>query len=134
MEAGEDTKHRTIERIASAGRLPGLAVSPDTPIEAITSYAAELGIVMIMTVVPGFGGQHFMAEPAAKIAAARRLLGSRIGTEVHVDGGVSSATAAVVGGYGVDVCVVGSALFQRGRDAALEVQAVKRAAAAPSGD
>jgi hypothetical protein len=41
---------------------------------------------------------------------------------------VSSSTAAVVGGYGVTACIVGSALFQRGRDAAAEVQAVKRAA------
>jgi pentose-5-phosphate-3-epimerase len=48
---------------------------------------------------------------------------------VHVDGGVSADTAAIVGRYGVDVCVVGSALFQRGRDAALEVRAVKAAAA-----
>jgi pentose-5-phosphate-3-epimerase len=45
-----------------------------------------------------------------------------------VDGGVSADTASIVGGYGVDVCVVGSALFQRGRDAAREVDAVKAAA------
>jgi pentose-5-phosphate-3-epimerase len=48
--------------------------------------------------------------------------------EVHVDGGVSSDTAEVVGGFGVNVCVVGSALFKRGRDPAVEVAAVKRAA------
>jgi pentose-5-phosphate-3-epimerase len=47
---------------------------------------------------------------------------------VHVDGGVSSETADIVGGYGVDVCVVGSALFQRGHDTALEVQRVKQRA------
>jgi ribulose-phosphate 3-epimerase len=69
-----------------------------------------------------------MAEPAAKIAEARRMFEGRSGAQVHVDGGVSAATAGVVGGYGVDVCVVGSALFQRGRDTAIEVQAVKRAA------
>jgi ribulose-phosphate 3-epimerase len=129
VEEAADTKRTTLARISSAGRLPGLAVSPDTPIEAVGDFLDELGLVMVMTVVPGFGGQHFMPEPAAKIAEARRLLGDRPGTEVHVDGGVSSATAGVVGGYGVDVCVVGSALFQRGRDAALEVQAVKRNAA-----
>jgi ribulose-phosphate 3-epimerase len=80
---------------------------------------------MVMTVHPGFGGQRFMAEQAPKIAVARELLGGRAGTSVHVDGGVSSETADVVGGYGVNVCVVGSALFQRGHDTAREVEAVK---------
>ena len=142
MEAGADTltfhveidasaneKRATLERIASAGRLPGLALNPATPVASVAEFAGELGIVMVMTVDPGFGGQHFMAEPAAKIAEARLLLGNRPGTEVHVDGGVSADTAALVGSYGVDVCVVGSALFQRGRDTADEVRAVKAAAA-----
>jgi ribulose-phosphate 3-epimerase len=130
VDESSHSKRATIERIASAGRMPGLAIRPATPIEAVAEYQAALGIIMIMTVEPGFGGQHFMAEPAAKIAQARDMLGDRPDTEVHVDGGVSSTTAGVVGDYGVDVCVVGSALFQRGRDAALEVSAVKRAAAA----
>jgi pentose-5-phosphate-3-epimerase len=47
---------------------------------------------------------------------------------VHADGGVNAETAEVVGSHGVTTCIVGSALFQRGRDAALEVQEVKRAA------
>jgi ribulose-phosphate 3-epimerase len=130
VEGSDALKHDTIERIAAAGRVPGLAVSPATPSTAVADFVEQLGIVMVMTVEPGFGGQHFMAEPAAKIAEARRMLGDRPGTEVHVDGGVSADTAGLVGGYGVDVCVVGSALFQRGRDAALEVGAVKAAAAA----
>ena len=97
--------------------------------DEVRPFADALGIIMVMTVQPGFGGQHFMAEQASKIAEARKLLGDRTGTAVHVDGGVNAETAAVVGSYGVDVCVVGSALFQRGRDAADEVKAVKRAAA-----
>ena len=84
---------------------------------------------MVMTVEPGFGGQHFMPGPAAKIAEARRMFGDSTAFHVvHADGGVSAETAEVVGGYGVDVCVVGSALFQRGRDTAAEVRAVKQAA------
>jgi ribulose-phosphate 3-epimerase len=83
---------------------------------------------MVMTVEPGFGGQHFMPEPARKIAEAKRMLAGRSDTQVHVDGGVSADTADVVGGYGVDVCVVGSALFQRGQDTANEVERVKAAA------
>jgi ribulose-phosphate 3-epimerase len=91
----------------------------------VRPFVDDLGIVMVMTVQPGFGGQHFMAEQAPKIAAARELLDGGPGKAVHVDGGVSSDTAEVVGRFGVDVCVVGSALFQRGHDAAREVEAVR---------
>ncbi len=128
VDEGPEAIAMTLRQIDAADRVPGLAVSPQTPTDAVRPFLDELRLIMIMTVHPGFGGQHFMPEPAAKIAEARDLLRGRSDATVHVDGGVSSATAGVVGGYGVDVCVVGSALFQRGRDTALEVQAVKRAA------
>jgi ribulose-phosphate 3-epimerase len=121
-------KHAALARIRGAGRGPGLAVSPATPASVLAAYVDELALVIVMTVEPGFGGQHFMPEPAAKIADVRRLFRHRPEVAVHADGGVSSDTAAIVGGYGVTVCIVGSALFQRGHDAAREVQAVKRAA------
>lgn len=134
VEESDDSKHATLAQVRDAGRVPGLAVSPDTPTSAVRDYLDELDIIMVMTVYPGFGGQHFMPEPAAKIAEARAMLADRPGTAVHVDGGVSAETAGIVGSYGVDVCVVGSALFQRGHDTAVEVNAVKREArAAQSG-
>ena len=123
-----EIKHATLSRIRAAGRGPGLAISPATPAKSLGEFVDELDMVIVMTVEPGFGGQHFMPEPAAKIADVRRLFRDRQHFAVHADGGVSAETAAVVGRYGVTVCIVGSALFQRGRDAALEVQAVKRAA------
>ncbi|CAN5275602.1 ribulose-phosphate 3-epimerase [soil metagenome] len=142
LEAGSDTitfhveveeppelKLQTLAGIRAARRLAGLAVSPDTPVSAVEPFLAELSIVMIMTVQPGFGGQGFRADKAPKIEEARRLLGQRPRTAVHVDGGVSGDTAAAVGQFGVDVCVVGSALFQRGRDTAHEVKQVRNAAA-----
>jgi ribulose-phosphate 3-epimerase len=128
IDETEEVKHETLAVIRGAGRTPGLAVSPRTPTSAVRDYLNEIDLIMVMTVEPGFGGQHFMPEPAEKIVEARRMFDGRGGTQVHVDGGVSADTAGVVGGYGVDVCVVGSALFQRGRDTADEVQAVKRAA------
>src|SRR3954451_18838079 len=94
----DDTKSATLSRISEAGCLPGLAVSPRTSVDAVRSFLDQLGIIMVMTVEPGFGGQHFMPEPAAKIAAARKMLGNRSATEVHVDGGVSAETAGIVGG------------------------------------
>ena len=141
IEAGADTltfhhevadsparKRQTLGLIRAAGRVPGIAINPKTPASILADYADDLALVIVMTVEPGFGGQHFMRGPATKIAEARRIFRDRPAVEVHVDGGVSSDTAEVVGGFGVNVCVVGSALFKRGRDPAVEVAAVKHAA------
>jgi ribulose-phosphate 3-epimerase len=115
-----------IAAIRAAGQGPGLAISPDTPVDAVASRAPELDVIMIMTVYPGWGGQGFIAEAAPKISEARALLAAAgNGGLVHVDGGVNSKTAEIVGSHGIDVCIVGSALFQRGRDAADEVELVR---------
>lgn len=132
-----EQKAETLRHIRRERRVAGLAVSPQTDVGAVRPYLAELGIIMIMTVEPGFGGQRFLADAAPKIADARRLLADRPDGAVHVDGGVNAETAPVVGRYGAQVCVVGSALFQRGRDTAREVDDVRagagrRPAAAPA--
>jgi ribulose-phosphate 3-epimerase len=128
VDEPDEQKRETLRRIGAARRQAGLAVSPDTPLEAVRPFVDDLAIVMIMTVYPGWGGQRFLADRAPKIAEARGLLGDRPGTAVHVDGGVSGDTAGYVGRHGVDVCVVGSALFQRRRDTAAEVERVRRVA------
>ncbi|HYH92915.1 MAG TPA: ribulose-phosphate 3-epimerase [Candidatus Saccharimonadales bacterium] len=117
----------TLEAIRAAGRAAGLSLRPGTPIEALEPYAELLDIVMIMTVEPGFGGQTFMGDVLARKAEpARALLAHKLfGAEVHVDGGVNRETAEIVGAHGVDVLVVGSALFLKGRDMAREVRLVR---------
>ncbi len=128
IEADEssDRVADTLRAIQLGGAGAGLAVSPVTPVAAVTPYLDWLDVIMIMTVVPGFGGQRFMADMAPKLAEATGLFAAH-GTRgaVHVDGGVSRDTASVVGAWGAEVCVVGSALFQRGRDTADEVQIVR---------
>ena len=121
-------KHATLARIRDAGRGAGLAINPNTPAKVLANFADDLSLVIVMTVEPGFGGQRFMPGPASKISDVRRMFRDRPRFSVHADGGVSAETAEVVGSHGVTTCIVGSALFQRGRDAALEVQEVKRAA------
>src|SRR5918995_112482 len=108
----------TLQAIRAAGRAAGLAVKPDTPIEALEPYAELLDIVLIMTVEPGFGGQAFMSDVlAAKAAGARELLRHKLfGGEVHVDGGINRETVELVGALGVDILVVGSALWIKGHD------------------
>jgi ribulose-phosphate 3-epimerase len=117
----------TLERIRAAGRAAGLCVKPKTPLSALEPYRALLDIVMVMTVEPGFGGQTFMKDVAQeKLLAARDLLSHKpYGGEVHVDGGVNRDTAELVGGLGVDVLVVGSALFKKGHDMAREIRLIR---------
>ena len=117
----------TLERIHAAGRAAGLAMRPATPLDALRPYQELLDIVMVMTVEPGFGGQTFMKDVARqKLLPARELLSHKVfGGEVHVDGGVNRETAEFVGGQGVDILVVGSALFTKGRDMAREIRLIR---------
>jgi ribulose-phosphate 3-epimerase len=123
---GSDLHDSTLRAIKDAGLGAGLAVSPETPVTSVRPFLDLIDIIMIMTVEPGWGGQGFLPDAAAKIGEARALLDEAGGKGlVHVDGGVNHDTAAIVGGHGVDVCIVGSALFQRGRDTAEEVTSVR---------
>lgn len=117
----------TLRAIRAAGRAAGLCVKPRTPLSALEPYRQLLDIVMVMTVEPGFGGQEFMADVAkAKLLQAREILAHKLhGGEVHVDGGVNRETAELVGGLGVDVLVVGSALFMKGRDMGREIRLIR---------
>ena len=118
-----------LQVIRRAGRRAGLALKPATPLAALEPYRGLFEILLVMTVEPGFGGQTFMADAAAKIRAARadrRLADGPL--EVQVDGGINAGTAATVGALGVDVMVAGSALFRKGRDMAAEMARIRGAA------
>jgi ribulose-phosphate 3-epimerase len=126
VEIKEDIEP-TLRAIHAAGRAAGLCVKPNTPLTELAPYQRLLDIVMVMTVEPGFGGQSFMADVAkAKLLQAREYLSHKLhGGEVHVDGGVNRETAELVGSLGVDILVVGSALWLKGRDMAREVRLIR---------
>jgi ribulose-phosphate 3-epimerase len=117
----------TLRAIRAAGRAAGLCVKPKTPLSALGPYQKLIDIVMVMTVEPGFGGQSFMTDVAkSKLLGARKYLAHKLhGGEVHVDGGVNRDTAELVGGQGVDILVVGSALWLKGRDMAREIRLIR---------
>jgi ribulose-phosphate 3-epimerase len=117
----------TLQAIRAAGRAAGLAVKPNTPLAALEPYRELLDIILVMTVEPGFGGQSFMKQVAQeKLLPARDLLAHKaFGAEVHVDGGINRETAEIVGGLGVDILVVGSALWMKGHDMGREIRLVK---------
>ncbi len=116
----------TLRAIRAAGRAAGLAIRPATPLTALEPYRELLDIILVMTVEPGFGGQSFMRDAARKILPARDYLSHKaFGGEVHVDGGISRETAEFVGGLGVDILVVGSALWIKGHNMGREIRLIR---------
>ncbi len=105
--------HRTIQGIKEHGSKAGVTLNPSTSLSAIEEIVADVDLVLIMSVNPGFGGQTFIPACLEKIRRARRLLddtGSR--ALLEVDGGIKLENAAAVLTAGADVLVVGSAIFQ----------------------
>jgi ribulose-phosphate 3-epimerase len=106
-----------IDSIVEAGCGVGMAVHPDVGLEFVTEYLAELEVVLMMTVRPGFGGQEFMGEVLPKIEAARRLVdteGAR--ADVEVDGGIKIDNIDAVVNAGANIVVSGSGIYD-GMDA-----------------
>ena len=110
-----DTPENTLaalEKIASYGVKPGIVVKPNTPAEAIAPYLVKVGLVLVMTVEPGFGGQKFMADMMPKLKKLRAML-DEINPDCYleVDGGVDLTTGEVCKENGANVLVAGSAFF-----------------------
>ena len=126
VEIDEDIE-AALRQIRAAGRAAGLCVKPKTPLSALEPYRKLLDIVMVMTVEPGFGGQSFMTDVAReKLLQAREYLSHKLhGGEVHVDGGINRETAELAGGMGVDILVVGSALWAKDRNMAREIRLIR---------
>ena len=104
--------HRTIHYIKGLGLGAGVALNPATPVSTLEEIAADVDMVLVMTVNPGFGGQTFIERSVPKIREVRALLdrtGSR--AAIEVDGGIDTETAPRVVAAGAEVLVAGSAIF-----------------------
>jgi len=104
--------HRCLQAIREAGPRPGLALNPATPVESVRHLLADVGLVLVMTVDPGFSGQKLIPEALSKLTALREMIDDT-GREIAlaVDGGVNAQTAESVLQGGADVLVMGSGLF-----------------------
>ncbi|HUP85087.1 MAG TPA: ribulose-phosphate 3-epimerase [Acidimicrobiales bacterium] len=90
----------------------GLAVNPDTPFEAYEPYLADLDLLLLMTVFPGFGGQKFMEDVVPKIQRTAEAVRHRgLDVAIQVDGGIDERTAPIVAAAGATIFVAGSAIF-----------------------
>ena len=104
--------HRVVTRIRDLGALAGAAINPATPLQAIEDIAADLDIVILMSVNPGFGGQSFIEGSYDRLRRLRDLL-DRLGSAavITVDGGVDPLRAEAVVAAGGDVLVAGAAVY-----------------------
>jgi len=90
----------------------GLAVNPETPVEACLPHLAHIDLLLMMTVHPGFGGQDFIADVMDKVKVARAEIDKRgLKIALQVDGGINEETASIAAAAGADVFVAGSAIF-----------------------
>ena len=108
-EATTDIR-RTLQAIRIEGARAGLALKPDTEIDAYADFSDIVDMFLIMTVEPGFGGQKFMLDMITKIARTKKIIGSRP-IWLQVDGGISPETIEMAATAGADTFVAGSAVF-----------------------
>ena len=124
--------HRTIQTIKQAGVKAGVSLNPATPLVAIEEILADVDLVLVMTVNPGFGGQDFIPGGYERIARLRRMLDERAlnQIELEVDGGIHAGTAPQVVRAGATVLVAGSAIFNQHASVKANMQALQQAISA----
>jgi ribulose-phosphate 3-epimerase len=102
--------HRTLQAIRAEGKRAGVAINPATPVSAVEHVIADIDLLLVMSVNPGFGGQSFIPEALVKLKQAKALIGRRK-IDLEVDGGINSETAPLVVKAGANVLVAGNAIF-----------------------
>jgi len=124
VEAPDDIAE-AIRIIKDNGAVAGVVLNPDTPVEKAEPYLADVGLVLIMSVFPGFGGQSFMPEVLDKPARLREM---GFSGEISIDGGIAPQTAPQAIEAGVTVMVAGTAVFGQS-DRAAAIRALRGTAA-----
>ena len=105
--------HRTIQAIKAAGMKAGVALNPHTPIAVLEDVIADLDLVCIMSVNPGFGGQSFIENTYKKVTQLKQLIEfSESNCQIEIDGGVTDQNASALVEAGADVLVAGSFVFK----------------------
>lgn len=117
--------HRVVQQIKAEGMMAGVTLNPHTPVACLEEIVADLDLVMLMSVNPGFGGQQFIEHSVDKTRRLRELI-DRSGSHalIEVDGGVNRETGRRLVEAGADVLVAGSAVF-RAADPRAEIHALK---------
>jgi len=109
---GNANLHRTVQRIKALGKRAGVVINPATPAAVLEEILQDVDQVLVMTVNPGFGHQHFLPTTLPKIRHVREMLEQiKPGCDVEVDGGIDAETAPLAAAAGANVLVAGTAIF-----------------------
>ena len=104
--------HRTVQSIHAAGMKAGVTLNPATPVAMLQDIIADIDMVLLMSVNPGFGGQSFIEHTIKKIEQTRALI-AESGSKalIEVDGGINRSTGALCAQAGADILVAGNSIF-----------------------
>jgi len=109
---GNNNLHRTVARIKELGKPAGVVINPATPAVVLEEILPDVDLVVVMTVNPGFGHQHFLRSTLPKIEQVHRMIERmNVRAELEVDGGVDAITAPLAAAAGANVFVAGSSIF-----------------------
>lgn len=119
--------HRTIQQIKALGCRVGVSLNPATSLSLLEETLADVDLVLILAVDPGFGGQTYIPATTDRIARLRAMLNERGRAEVdiEVDGGVKAHNAAMIAEAGATVLVAGSAVFNERSSVAENIAALR---------
>jgi ribulose-phosphate 3-epimerase len=119
--------HRLVQMIKGLGLRSGVALNPASPLALIEEVLAEVDLVLLMTVNPGWGGQEFLHSVLPKMRRLRRLLDEQgLAAELEVDGGIMAETVPLVVEAGARVLVAGSAVFQHADGVAKAMERIRQ--------
>lgn len=105
--------HRNIQQIKSLGMKAGVALNPHTPVALLKDILADIDLVCLMSVNPGFGGQSFIPNIINKIKELRQMIDERgLKVEIEIDGGVTLDNAKIIAEAGATVLVAGNSVFK----------------------
>ena len=118
--------HRNIQQIKSLGMKAGVAINPHTPVAALNDILADIDLVCMMSVNPGFGGQKFIPYTLEKIKQLRKIIDERrLNVQIEIDGGVTLENAPSIIAAGADVLVAGNTVF-KSADPTATIKALKQ--------
>jgi ribulose-phosphate 3-epimerase len=129
---GNANLHRTVQHIKAAGKRAGVVINPATPATVLEEIIHDVDQVLVMTVNPGFGGQHFLHSTLAKIQKVRELIEKiKPQCDLEVDGGIDFETAALAVTAGANVLVAGTSIFGDSQGVAAAMQRLRTAVINP---
>lgn len=119
--------HRNIQQIKGLGMKAGVALNPHTPVHLLENVINDIDLVLVMSVNPGFGGQHFIPKSLDKIRQLKEMITQyNAHALIEVDGGINTENAGAILDAGADVLVAGSTVFSS-KDPEATILALKNA-------